>query len=230
MPACSHPRQSLAEQPAEETLRIPLERVGVHVEREHGLLRRVQLHLLSDPQALRMVPWSGTAHSAVRQALERASAELHALTRRLLSALGEDGARLERLRAAQAASCGDLSVFDALLYPNIDEDAAFGMREHTDPGLLTLMLSSTTPGLQVRDYASGLWRDVGACSLAGTELVLFGGEALQFGTSGKFRATPHRIACAPMARVSTVFELRIHDVASDNASKPSAVAAHTAGE
>ena len=215
-PPCPRHGQPSGERSTGSRLRIPLERVGVHVEREHGLLRRVQLHLLADPQALQMVPWSGTAHGAVREALEHTSAELHTLTRRLLSALGADGAQLERMRAAQAAWWGDPSVFDALLYPNVDEDAACGMREHTDPGLLTMMLSSTTPGLQVRDRASGLWRDVGACSLACTECILFGGEALQFGTAGQFHATPHRVACAPTARVSTVFELRIHDVAGDS--------------
>ena len=209
----------LHDQPAApSSLQLPFERVGVHAERERGQLRRVQLHLLADERALQMVPW-GPSQRGVRDAAEKASRALHTLSTRLLGASDAAGARLETLRAAQAIELGDPSVLDALLYParesEGDGEEMVGMREHTDPGLLTLTLASDVPALQVRDRATGAWRDVEACAVPGAECIVLCGEALQFATGGRYRATPHRVVCAAdqeAARLSTVFELRVHDV------------------
>ena len=115
---------------------------------------------------------------------------------------------------------GDVSVLDALLYPNAEQPAdseggdeggdGVGMRAHTDPGLLTLTLASRVPGLQLRETASGAWRDVEACCTPLNDLIVFGGEALQFGSNGRHVATTHRVRAADAPRVSTVFELRMH--------------------
>ena len=89
---------------------------------------------------------------------------------------------------------------------------ATNMREHTDPGLLTLTLASRTPGLQVRDRLTDSWLDVEAQCDADTDCIVLAGEALQFGTAGRYVAAPHCVRGAEAARLSTVFELRLHSV------------------
>ena len=89
---------------------------------------------------------------------------------------------------------------------------ATNMREHTDPGLLTLTLASAQPGLQVRDRSTGTWLDVEACCEAEVDCIVLCGEALEFASAGTYAAAPHCVRCGEGARTSTVFELRIHDV------------------
>ena len=71
----------------------------------------------------------------------------------------------------------------------------------------------------MRDRTTGSWQDVEACCAAGHECIVFCGEAMQFATDGRYRAAPHRVvhAADQAARLSTVFELRIHDATSDAA-------------
>ena len=177
------------------------------------------------------MPWPSRQRPALRPAVTRTAADLHALATSLLERL-VGGAALERARARQAVDDGDCSVLDCFVYPNEHAELP-NMRAHTDPGLLTLTIASRQPGLQLRDRASGAWVDVEAGCVAGRECVVFGGEALELATGGRYAAALHRVRHAPGApRVSSVFELRIGRVpaaasapAGERAAAPAAPAA-----
>ena len=194
---------------------LPLVGVGVHSVKDHAKLQRCQFHLLADEHALKLVPWPTRTQAALRPAVEQCCWDLHALSTKLLAALGAGfGARLERERGSQVATHGDPSVLDLFLYPNAASEVV-NMRAHTDPGLLTLTVCSASPGLQVRDRRSGQWVDVEATSgecAPGCDCIVLCGEALQAASREVYAATLHRVRHSEQPRVSTVFELRISDV------------------
>jgi hypothetical protein len=188
---------------------LPLAGIGLStVVDVGGRLQRHQLHLVTDPTAMNLVPWPP---GSLRASVEDGIAVLYDLSTRLLQQL-KGGVSLERARAAQAAESGDLSVFDTFLYPNM-EASTVNMRAHTDPGLLTLKLASSTPGLEVRDRRTGCWVDVEALCEPAADCIVFCGEALQLSSAGRYEAALHRVRHASAgARVSCVFELRIRGI------------------
>ena len=187
---------------------LPLIGVGVHAVRDGDRLQRTQLHLVTDSRALALVPWP--RNSPLRDDVTTAVNELHNLATTLLRRL-DNG--LEGARAAQAESDGDPSVLDIFVYPN-QHSSLPNMRAHTDPGLLTLTVASEVPGLEIRDRSTGEWIDVEALCDAGSDLIVFCGEALSLATNNRYAATLHRVRHheGGKARVSTVFELRIGSV------------------
>jgi hypothetical protein len=189
---------------------LPLVGIGVHAVRSDARLQRLQLHLLTDVHALKCVPWPAR-QPALRPAIEQGAAELHSLATRLLSRLQEGGASIEAERAKQVGPEGDPSVFDCFVYPNADAEVV-NMRAHTDPGLLTLTLASTSPGLQVQDRESSQWVDLEPSCIAGEDCLCLCGEALQISTGGYYEACLHRVRHADAPRVSSVFELRLTTV------------------
>ena len=207
--------------------RLPLSGIGWNAVREHGRLKREQLHLVADAAAMALVPWP--ARQPLRACMLDACAAMRALCVRLLRAL-ELGDELARALDDECAARGDASVLDAFRYPagadaGGDDGADFNMRSHTDPGLLTITLASAVAGLQIRD--GGAWVDAEAKCGAGEALV-FCGEALQIATAGRYRAAPHRVRCARKIRHSLVFELRAtfaHPLVSAEARRRSAAAA-----
>jgi isopenicillin N synthase-like dioxygenase len=87
---------------------------------------------------------------------------------------------------------GDPTVlFRIFHYPPTDpgDDDSWGVGEHTDYGLLTLLAQDRHGGLQVR-AADGAWIDVApepgviVCNL---------GDMLERLTAGRYRSTPHRV-------------------------------------
>jgi isopenicillin N synthase-like dioxygenase len=72
--------------------------------------------------------------------------------------------------------------------PQAAVDTGWGVGEHTDYGLLTLLLQDDVPGLQVRTPQG--WLD--APPLPGT-LVCNLGDMLDRLTGGNYRSTPHRV-------------------------------------
>jgi isopenicillin N synthase-like dioxygenase len=78
-------------------------------------------------------------------------------------------------------------LFRIFHYPPVPDDEAWGVGEHTDYGLLTLLMQDGTGGLQVR--APEGWVDVPADPDA---LVCNVGDMLERITGGRYRSTPHR--------------------------------------
>ncbi|MCU1371757.1 MAG: iron oxidase [Ilumatobacteraceae bacterium] len=80
-------------------------------------------------------------------------------------------------------------LFRIFRYPPQPElDAGWGVAEHTDYGLLTILAHDGTPGLQVR--SGDAWIDVPAVD--GTFVVNLG-DMLERMTGGRYLSTPHRV-------------------------------------
>ena len=82
-------------------------------------------------------------------------------------------------------------LFRVFHYPPVTPDDGagdWGVAEHTDYGLLTLLLQDESGGLQVR--TGGEWRDVPPVPGA---LVCNLGDMLERLTEGRYRSTPHRV-------------------------------------
>lgn len=110
-----------------------------------------------------------------------------------------------RLMAALAVSLGldesyfsdrytadPLVLFRIFNYPAsagaADGEAAWGVGEHTDYGMLTMLMQDQTPGLQVKSRSR--WIDAGP--IAGS-FVCNIGDMLDRMTRGIYRSTPHRV-------------------------------------
>ncbi len=81
-------------------------------------------------------------------------------------------------------------LFRIFRYPPRRRDApdTWGVAEHTDYGLVTILMQDGTAGLQVR--TPDRWRDVDA----GTDAFVCNiGDMLERMTAGRYRSTPHRV-------------------------------------
>jgi isopenicillin N synthase-like dioxygenase len=108
----------------------------------------------------------------------------HVLARGVSLGLGLDGGWLHRHLTADPTV-----LFRIFRYPaRPPGDDGWGVAEHTDYGLLTILAHDGTPGLQVKG-ASG-WLDVP--SVPGTFVVNLG-DMLDRMTGGRYRSTPHRV-------------------------------------
>jgi len=91
---------------------------------------------------------------------------------------------------AQHLTTDPTTLFRIFRYPpRPPEDDGWGVAEHTDYGLLTLLAHDATPGLQVR-ATNGGWLDVPAVDGA---LIVNLGDMLERMTGGAYRSTPHRV-------------------------------------
>ena len=83
-------------------------------------------------------------------------------------------------------------LFRIFHYPALDDNGAapeWGVGEHTDYGLLTLLAQDTSGGLQVKT-PDGEWLDVPA---EPDVIVCNIGDMLDKLTEGRYRSTPHRV-------------------------------------
>lgn len=84
-------------------------------------------------------------------------------------------------------------LFRVFRYPAPAPDAAardeWGVREHTDYGILTLLRQDQSGGLQVKSW-DGVWVDAPPLR---ESFVVNIGDMLELWTRGLYRATPHRV-------------------------------------
>lgn len=104
------------------------------------------------------------------------------------------GLGLERSWFADHLTTDPLILFRIFHYPPSSpdpggDDGQWGVGEHTDYGLLTILAQDANGGLQVRDPAGG-WLD--ADPLPGS-FVCNLGDMLERLTGGAYRSTPHRV-------------------------------------
>jgi len=127
--------------------------------------------------------------------------ELTALGQRLVDLLD----RALGVGGALAALVADpLVLFRLFGYPPGDDDG-WGVGEHTDYGLLTILHQDDTGGLQVRigDGRAIRWLDVPPVP---GSFVCNIGDMLEKATAGRYRSTPHRVRNASARyRVSMPF-------------------------
>ena len=123
--------------------------------------------------------------TAVLEYLDAMTALGHALLRGLALALGLDEDWFDEHLTADP-----LVLFRIFRYPPTagPDREAWGVGEHTDYGLLTILRQDAHGGLQV--HAPGGWID--APPLPGT-FVCNLGDMLERMTGGRYRSTPHRV-------------------------------------
>ncbi|MBX3286451.1 MAG: isopenicillin N synthase family oxygenase [Actinobacteria bacterium] len=108
----------------------------------------------------------------------------HDLVRGVGLALGLDGGWFDRHLTADPTVL--FRIFRYPARPRVDD--GWGVAEHTDYGLLTILAHDGRPGLQVRGAAG--WIDVPAVPDA---FVVNLGDMLDRMTGGRYRSTPHRV-------------------------------------
>jgi isopenicillin N synthase-like dioxygenase len=107
----------------------------------------------------------------------------HALLRGLALGLGLDADWFHRHLTADP-----LILFRIFRYPPADDAAGWGVAEHTDYGLLTMLRQDAQGGLQVHSPQG--WLD--APPVPGS-FVCNLGDMLERMTGGRYRSTPHRV-------------------------------------
>jgi isopenicillin N synthase-like dioxygenase len=108
-----------------------------------------------------------------------------ALGHHLLSLIAR-GIGLDAEWFARTLTTDPTILFRIFHYPPTDDDA-WGVGEHTDYGLLTILLQDESGGLQVRTPRG--WLDVDPRPDA---FVCNVGDMLERMTAGRYRSTPHR--------------------------------------
>ncbi len=114
------------------------------------------------------------------------------------------GLGLDRGWFRQHLTADPTTLFRIFHYPPADEvpAAAWGVQEHTDYGLLTLLRQDDVGGLEVRTPDGWVEAppvpDSFVCNL---------GDMLERVTGGTYRSTPHRVRRPPRGRVSFPFFL-----------------------
>ena len=130
--------------------------------------------------------------ATVRRYLEELTSLGHLLICALDDALGANG-QLRHLTE------DPLILFRAFIYPPHRD--GWGVGEHTDYGLLTLLATDGHPGLQVR--VGEQWISVDPVP---NSFVCNLGDMLERATGGRYRSTPHRVRnLANTSRISLPF-------------------------
>lgn len=119
----------------------------------------------------------------VMEFMRGAEASAHAILRGVALSLGLDADYFHGAYTAQPTM-----LFRIFHYPASDAAEGWGVGEHTDYGLLTLLAQDENGGLQVK--SRGGW--IEAPPIAGA-LVVNIGDMLDRLTGGVYRSTPHRV-------------------------------------
>lgn len=70
----------------------------------------------------------------------------------------------------------------AVFYPNNrggQQEAGINIKQHYDPSLMVVEPIADAPGLEIFDRRSQSWISVEAACVAGKEVIVFGGQALE---------------------------------------------------
>jgi len=158
-----------------------------------------------DPRVLAGTPLFGPnlfpEHPAgLRDAVLDYIAALTQLGHRLMAGLALS-LNLDESYFAERYTAEPLTLFRIFSYPPPGDAKLWGVGEHTDYGLLTILLQDDAGGLEVKSRSQ--W--IGAPPVAGS-LVCNIGDMLDRMTRGVFRSTPHRVRNpAPRPRLSFPF-------------------------
>jgi len=127
--------------------------------------------------------------AALQAAVTEWMVVMEALGQRLLGLMAQGlGVGEDYFRTGLTAS--PTPLFRIFRYPPqpAGDTVSWGVGEHTDYGLLTLLATDGTPGLQVNSY--GEWID----APADADLVICNlGDMLDRLTGGRYRSNPHRV-------------------------------------
>lgn len=121
---------------------------------------------------------------AVLAFMAEAERSAHAIMEGIALSLGLDAQHFRRALTAKPTQ-----LFRVFHYPASEAADGWGVGEHTDYGLLTLLAQDDNGGLQVKTLTGG-WID--APPIPGT-LVCNIGDMLDRLTGGVYRSTPHRV-------------------------------------
>ena len=135
---------------------------------------------LHGPNLFPAIPGFSGAVLAYMHACEQLG---HTLMAALAEALGRDPVAFRARYLARP-----ITLFRIFHYPPPPPEAAWGVGEHTDYGLLTILAQDDRGGLEVR--TRGGWID--APPLDGT-FVCNLGDMLESISGGRYRSTPHRV-------------------------------------
>ncbi|MDP3737807.1 MAG: 2-oxoglutarate and iron-dependent oxygenase domain-containing protein [Hyphomonadaceae bacterium] len=126
--------------------------------------------------------------SAVTAFMEQAEQSSHAIMEGIALSLGLDALYFRKTYTGQPTM-----LFRIFHYPRPEPHAGWGVGEHTDYGLLTLLAQDDKGGLQVKtpdQSSNGGWIDAPPIDGA---LVVNIGDMLDRLTGGAYRSTPHRV-------------------------------------
>ncbi len=146
----------------------------------------------SDPRVVAGLPLHGAnlfpdrpveLKPAVTDFMRQAEASAHAIMEGVALSLGLGAQYFRRTYTTQPTM-----LFRIFHYPASDAASGWGVGEHTDYGLLTLLAQDDIGGLQVR--TAGGW--IEAPPIPGT-VVCNIGDMLDRLTGGVYRSTPHRV-------------------------------------
>ena len=158
-----------------------------------------------DPRVLAGTPLHGpnlfpAEPAGFREAVLEYMAALTGLGHRLMAGLALS-LGLEESYFADRCTGEPLTLFRIFNYPPPADPALWGVGEHTDYGLLTILLQDDAGGLEVKSRS----RWVPAPPVPGS-FVCNIGDMLDRMTGGLFRSTPHRVRNpAPRDRLSFPF-------------------------
>src|SRR5437868_6665358 len=158
-----------------------------------------------DPRVLAGTPLHGpnlfpAEPAGLRAALLEYMAALTGLGHRLMAGLAL-GLGLDESYFADRGTAEPLTLFRVFNYPPPADPALWGVGEHTDYGLLTILLQNDAGGLEVRSRSRWVPAppvpDSFVCNI---------GDMLDRMTGGLYRSTPHRVRNpAPRGRLSFPF-------------------------
>jgi len=158
-----------------------------------------------DPRVLAGTPLHGPNQfpaepAGLREAVLEYMAALTRLSHRLLAGLALS-LKLDANYFADRYTKAPLTLFRIFSYPPPADPALWGVGEHTDYGLLTILLQDDAGGLEVKSHSQ--W--ISAPPVPGS-FVCNIGDMLDRMTRGIFRSTPHRVRNpAPRPRLSFPF-------------------------